>query len=153
MGKGRLPAMTPVSSDLLRSGDHMGTGNRPLTPLWRDVGNMSGDHIVTTARLTKRVVECLPAKAERFVVCDTELKDFGVRVSSQGRKTYLVRDRTTGGADRRLTLATHGVMATEEAREQARRILAEAAIGGDPQGVKADRRQPSIGLVRASPKP
>ena len=101
---------------------------------------MSGDHMVTTARLTKRVVENLPAKAERFVVWDTELKGFGVRVTSQGRKTYLVRYRTTGGADRRLTLATHGVMTTEEAREQARRILAEAAMGGDPQGVKAERR-------------
>ncbi len=101
---------------------------------------MSGDHMVTTARLTKRVVENLPAKAERVVVWDTELKGFGVRVSPQGRKTYVVRYRTTGGADRRLTLATHGVMTTEEAREQARRVLAEAAMGGDPQGVKADRR-------------
>ena len=70
---------------------------------------MSGDHMVTTVRLTKRVVENLPAKAERFVVWDTELKGFGVRVSSQGRKTSLVRYRTTDGADRRLTLATHGV--------------------------------------------
>ncbi len=101
---------------------------------------MSGDHMVTTARLTKRSVENLPPRAERYVVWDTELKGFGVRVSPQGRRTYLARYRTTGGADRRLTLATHGVMTTEEAREQARRILAEAAMGGDPQGAKADRR-------------
>ena len=100
---------------------------------------MSGDHMVTT-RLTKRVVEALRPKSERYVVWDSELKGFGVRVTPQGRKTYLVRYRTTGGADRRLTLTTHGVMTTEEAREQARRALADAAMGGDPQGVKAERR-------------
>lgn len=96
---------------------------------------MSGDHMVTTGRLTKRAVENLPARAERYVVWDTELKGFGVRVSPQGRRTYLVRYRTTGGADRRLTLATHGVMTTEAARDQARLALAEAAMGGDGIGL------------------
>lgn len=51
-----------------------------------------------------------------------------------------MRYRTTGGADRRLTLTTHGVMTTEEGREQARLALADAAMGGDPQGAKAERR-------------
>lgn len=100
---------------------------------------MSGDHMVTK-RLTKRVVEALAPRSERYVVWDSELKGFGVRVTPQGRKTYLVRYRTTGGADRRLTLTTHGVMTTEEAREQARLALADAAMGGDPQGLKAERR-------------
>lgn len=100
---------------------------------------MSGDHMVTK-RLTKRVVESLAPGSDRYVVWDSELKGFGVRVTPQGRKTYLVRYRTTGGADRRLTLTTHGVMTTEEAREQARLALADAAMGGDPQGVKAERR-------------
>lgn len=100
---------------------------------------MSGDHMVTK-RLTKRVVEALAPKSDRYVVWDSELKGFGVRVTPQGRKTYLVRYRTTGGADRRLTLTTHGVMTTEEAREQARLALADAAMGGDPQGAKAERR-------------
>jgi integrase len=100
---------------------------------------MSGDHMVTK-RLTKRVVESLAPGSDRYVVWDSELKGFGVRVTPQGRKTYLVRYRTTGGADRRLTLTTHGVMTTEEAREQARLALADAAMGGDPQGAKAERR-------------
>jgi len=95
---------------------------------------------MVTTRLTKRVVEALAAKSDRYVVWDSELKGFGVRVTPQGRKTYLVRYRTTGGADRRLTLTTHGVMTTEEAREQARLALADAAMGGDPQGAKAERR-------------
>ncbi len=100
---------------------------------------MSGDHMVTK-RLTKTVVESLEPRTDRYVVWDSELKGFGVRVTPQGRKTYLVRYRTTGGVDRRLTLTTHGVMTTEEAREQARLALADAAMGGDPQGAKAERR-------------
>jgi hypothetical protein len=39
-----------------------------------------------------------------------------------------------------LTLATSEILTTEEAREEARRALARAAMGGDPQRVKAERR-------------
>ena len=100
---------------------------------------MSGDHMVTT-KLTKRAVDALVAGPRRYFVWDIELKGYGVRVSPQGRKTYIVRYRTIGGADRQLTLAPHGVLTTEEAREEARRALARAAMGGDPQGSKAERR-------------
>lgn len=100
---------------------------------------MSGDHTVTM-RLTKRAVDALVVGTERYFAWDIELKGFGVRVSPQGRKTYIVRYRTIGGARRMLTLATNEVLTTEEAREEARRALARAAMGGDPQGVKAERR-------------
>lgn len=100
---------------------------------------MSGDHTVTT-KLTKRAVDALVAGPERYFAWDIELKGFGVRVTPEGRKTYIVRYRTIGGAKRMLTLATHGVLTTEEAREEARKALARAAMGGDPQGVKAERR-------------
>ncbi len=100
---------------------------------------MSGDHTVTT-KLTKRAVDAMVAGPKRYFAWDIELKGFGVRVTPEGRKTYVVRYRTTGGADRQLTLATHGVLTTEEAREEARKALARAAMGGDPQGAKAERR-------------
>jgi len=113
----------------------MGTQNL----LWRDGGEMSGDHTVTM-KLTKRAVDALVAGPERYLAWDIELKGFGVRVSPQGRKTYIVRYRTIGGARRMLTLATSEILTTEEAREEARRALARAAMGGDPQRVKAERR-------------
>lgn len=100
---------------------------------------MSGDHTVTT-KLTKRAVDALVVGPERYLAWDIELKGFGVRVTPEGRKTYIVRYRTIGGARRMLTLATHGVLTTEEAREEARKALARVAMGGDPQGVKAERR-------------
>ena len=93
---------------------------------------MSGDHTVTT-KLTKRAVYAIVAGPKRYFAWDIELKGFGVRVTPEGRKTYVVRYRTTGGADRQLTLATHGVLTTEEAREEARKSLARAAMGGDPR--------------------
>jgi hypothetical protein len=46
---------------------------------------------MVTTRLTKRVVEALAPKSDRYVVCDMKLKGFGVRITPQGRKTYLVR--------------------------------------------------------------
>src|SRR3989344_4831375 len=131
--------MTALSSDLLPSGDHVVTKMGVQTLLWRDGGEMSGDHTVTT-KLTKRAVDALVAGSERDFAWDIELKGFGVRVTPEGRKTYIVRYRTIGGAKRMLTLATHGVLTTEEAREEARKALARAAMGGDPQGVKAERR-------------
>ena len=51
---------------------------------------MSGDHMVTT-KLTKRAVDALVAGPRRYFVWDIELKGYGVRVSPQGRKTYIVR--------------------------------------------------------------
>ncbi|QYF86221.1 tyrosine-type recombinase/integrase [Brevundimonas sp. PAMC22021] len=100
---------------------------------------MSGGHMVTK-RLTKRVVEALAPRDERYVVWDSDLKGFGVRISPQGRRTYLARFRTHGGSDRLMALAPHGVITAEEARERARLAIAEAAQGGDPQADKMERR-------------
>lgn len=100
---------------------------------------MSGGHMVTK-RLTKRVVEALEPRDSRYVVWDCDLKGFGVRVSPQGRRTYLARFRTHGGADRLMALAPHGIITAEEARERARLAIAEAAQGGDPQADKMERR-------------
>lgn len=101
---------------------------------------MAGDHMVTKPRISKRIVDSLPLKSERYTVWDRDIKGFGIRVSPEGTKTYMVRYRTIGGADRLLTLAPHGVLTAEEARERARGILAEARTGGDPQGFKAGKR-------------
>nr|WP_255568132.1 site-specific integrase [Brevundimonas sp. PAMC22021] len=95
---------------------------------------------MVTKRLTKRVVEALAPRDERYVVWDSDLKGFGVRISPQGRRTYLARFRTHGGSDRLMALAPHGVITAEEARERARLAIAEAAQGGDPQADKMERR-------------
>lgn len=94
-----------------------------------------------SAKITKRVVDSLAPEDARYTVWDTQLKGFGVRVATSDIKTYVVRYRTTGGADRLLQIARHGVVTAEEARERAAAVLAEVAAGGDPQSAKVERRE------------
>ena len=94
-----------------------------------------------SGKITKRVVECLAPQDNRYTLWDTQLKGFGVRVSTGNIKTYVVRYRTVGGADRLLQIARHGVITAEEARERAAAVLADVSAGGDPQSAKVERRQ------------
>ena len=64
---------------------------------------------------------------------------FSVLVTMWRAEMGLKSRRDLSGAlldDRRLALTIHGVMTTEEAPERARRVLVDAAMAGDPQGVK-----------------
>lgn len=75
-----------------------------------------------SGKITKRVVDSLAPEDARYTPWDTQLKGFGVRVATTDIKTYVVRYRTTGGADRLLHIARHGVVTAEEARERQRRF-------------------------------
>jgi integrase len=84
-------------------------------------------------KLTKRTVDALKPHPDRdLVVFDSELSGFGVRVKSSGRKSYLIQYRNAGGRSRRLTLAGHGRLTPDEARDEAKQLLAAAARGQDP---------------------
>lgn len=82
-----------------------------------------------SGKITKRLVDALTSEGVRFTLWDTQLKGFGVRVAVSDTKTYVVRYRTIGGADRLLHIARHGVVTAEEARERAAAVLAEVASG------------------------
>jgi integrase len=85
------------------------------------------------AKLTKRTVDALKPRPDcDLVVFDSELSGFGVRVKSSGRKSYLVQYRNAGGRSRRLTISGHGRLTADEARNQAKQLLAAAARGQDP---------------------
>jgi integrase len=89
---------------------------------------------MATQKLTKSVIEGLAPAGADYVVWDTELPGFGVRVKPSGVKSYVIqyRNRVTG-ASRRKTIGQHGPLLTyHKAREQARIILAEALKGNDP---------------------
>ena len=90
------------------------------------------------ARLTKRTVEsiALPAKGPVYG-WDEQLPGFGVKITENGRRTYIVKYRVGGGRagrQRWFTLGVHGVLTCEQARAQAAQILAAARRGEDPQG-------------------
>jgi integrase len=95
------------------------------------------------AKLTKRYVDAVLPEAKAFIVYDTELTGFGLRVAPSGAKTWQAEYRPyPGGRDvakRRMALGTTATLTPDEARRKARDILSVAAKGGDPareRGVK-----------------
>jgi integrase len=83
--------------------------------------------------LTKKSVEGLPTpEAGEEITWDTRLTGYGVRVSSKGRRTYLVQARTRAGCQVKMKIGVHGTITAERAREIAARELGKIAAGDDP---------------------
>jgi integrase len=98
-----------------------------------------------TKRITKRVVESASPGPRELFVWDTELKGFGVRILPSGVRTYLVQCRTPGGKQRRMTVGRHGPLTADQARREARQLLAAVERGDDPAGVvQQARTAPSV---------
>ena len=74
---------------------------------------------------------------------DTELEGFGLRVRRRRNgellRSYVAQYRADGRT-RRSTLGAAGKVTLTQAREAARRILARATLGHDPQGERAAKR-------------
>ena len=98
-------------------------------------------------KLSKTVVERIKATDQDVVVWDNTLPGFGVRVKPSGVRSYIIqyRNRNTS-ASRRLTIGQHGPLLTfDQAKKQARAMLADAMRGEDPVEIrKTARRAPSI---------
>lgn len=100
-------------------------------------------------RLTKTVVaEAQPGERE-YVLWDSRLPGFGLRVRPTGAKAFIYRYRTAGGragASRRVTIRTdHADVAFERAKE----LAAKTYGGADPVAEKAEQRQEIERIRRA----
>lgn len=93
------------------------------------------------ARISKRVVDGIePQTADQFV-WDSEVKGFGLKVTPQGRKVYLVQYRLPGSSTRRFTIGVHGSPWTpDQARTKAIEVLGLIASGRDPAEAKREAR-------------
>src|SRR5690606_8079560 len=94
-------------------------------------------------KLTKRFVDlaALPSPGEKDIFhWDSELKGFGLRIKHTGIKSYLVQYRKDGRS-RRLTLAKHGALTTDQARQRARIELGNVAKGEDPAEDRQQQRK------------
>lgn len=100
-------------------------------------------------KLTKTLVDNAkaPEKGDAWI-WDSELEGFGVRIQASGRKTYVVRYRTKDAkrTQRKLTICRTTDMPPDKAREQARKVFAQVAEGGDP----AAERKPSTRAATAA---
>jgi len=95
-------------------------------------------------RISLSIVKAATPRGADYFVWDGELKGFGLRVSSGGRKTYVCKYRAGSGRaapTRRMTIGAHGSPWTpDSARKQAARILGLVAQGLDPAKDKQDAK-------------
>ena len=96
--------------------------------------------------LTLRTIAALRPEASRFIVWDSELAGFGLRVEPTGRKTYLYRYRAGGGGRnapaRQVKVATQeGEMTPQAARKLAKAIATQVANGKDPAAARSEVRK------------
>ncbi len=96
-------------------------------------------------KLTKRVVDAIEPGDKDVWKWDDELRGFGMRVKPSGVKSYMIQYRNKYGATRRSTIGRHGVLSPDQARNQARQLLAGVGRGEDPSArQKADRSAPTM---------
>lgn len=98
-------------------------------------------------KLTKRSVEKLAIEPKDYIVFDSEVGGFGVRLLPSGRRSYIVQYRS-GGRTRRIAIGQHGAVTVEEARRRAKELLGEVAAGHNPAEVIARHRgAPTVASV------
>jgi integrase len=86
----------------------------------------------------------------RVVYWDTELRGFGLRVTSTGHKSYVVQYRAGGGrsgTDRTVTIAS--TLKLDDARKEAKKIAGDVAKGLDPVETKRKAREAESTTVKA----
>lgn len=91
--------------------------------------------------LTKALVEKLDAQVSDYVVWDEKISGFGVKVTPQSRKSYLMKYRTQDGRQRKPSIGIHGNITCEQARKIAEKWHGMLAAGEDPFADKVELRQ------------
>ena len=90
-------------------------------------------------KISKRAVDAIaPGTADQFL-WDTDLKGFGLKVTTAGKRVYILQYRRDGRL-RRYTIGVHGVLTPDQARQEASRLLGMVAAGQDPAEQKAEAK-------------
>ena len=93
-------------------------------------------------KITKRAVDAIRAADTDQFIWDSELKGFGLKVTSAGSKIYILQYRKggRGSPTKRVTLGRHGALTPEQARKEAARLSGAIANGSDPAATRAAER-------------
>lgn len=100
---------------------------------------------MTAQRLSKSVADNAVGQPKRYVLWDTEVAGFGLRVAPSGARSWIIKYRADGGGRsapvRWYTLGSYPGLDPADARTAARRVLASVVLGDDPAGSLAARRK------------
>ncbi|MEO5334664.1 MAG: site-specific integrase [Magnetococcus sp. YQC-5] len=98
-------------------------------------------------KISKRAVDLITPGATDQFLWDSDLKGFGVKVTTAGKRVYILQYRHAGRL-RRYTLGVHGILTPDHARQEATRLLGLVANGKDPAETKAEAKMvPTVAEV------
>lgn len=88
------------------------------------------------AKITKAFVDKVNAPAEGYKIhWDDSVKGYGLRVSSQGKRVFIVMGRVLGKSVQ-FTVGPYGVLTEDAARKKAQKLLQNMREGIDPRDTK-----------------
>src|SRR5262245_38112225 len=92
-------------------------------------------------RLTDAIVRRLSTpKQGKAITIDADVPGFGIRVTANGARSYVLRYTTRAGRERTYTIGDAPVWRTTQARDKAKELRREIEDGGDPLGAVEDER-------------
>lgn len=87
-------------------------------------------------KLTKSTAAAAEPRASTYILFDSDLPGFGLRVTPAGAKSWVAEYRAKGGGrrapTRRITIGSIALFNAEHARSAAKDILASVRLGADP---------------------
>jgi integrase len=96
--------------------------------------------------LTKSVIDELAPSSSEVVYWDDTVPGFGLKITPQGRKVFIVLYRTKDGLNRlrKYTIGVYGQTTLAIARITAQKVLADRNEGKDPAREKRDLRKKAV---------
>jgi integrase len=99
---------------------------------------------MATVKLTKTVVDAAQPRERAYILFDSQITGFGVRVFPTGTKTWILEYRPNGGGrkerNKKYKLGSVKDLTADEARRLANKKRAEVVVGLDPQAQRASER-------------
>jgi hypothetical protein len=98
-------------------------------------------------RLSDAGVRNLEPRSNTFIVFDSAVKGFGIRVTPAGAKSFVIDYRNASGRQRRYTIGKFPTWGVTAARSEAKKQLQKVGTGSDPV---ADRKKYQGGNMRGA---
>lgn len=95
-------------------------------------------------RISSALINQLKPGRKPFEVCDTEIKGFIVRVQPSGTRAFYCSYRDRSGRRNRISLGRHPVVPVGQAREHAKRLLAQVVLGETPDQARRKQRSATL---------